>query len=185
MRFLLRIVPTAEPEPTVRILKGITSSIGGKAVNAKRTSYGAIEVDVFVPSRADFDLLLAAVEPLGKIEFYRDLHKPSRPMTSEEAVEEAVVLFNKERFWEAHEVLESVWRVSKGEEKTLLQGLILVCAAFVHEQKGEPDVALSVAKRAFPLLNSKLTKYHGIELQQLRQRLEKSFSAHNLTQFRI
>lgn len=185
MRFLVRMVPTGEPAPTLRAVKGVASSIGGKAVNAKRTSYGAVEVDVFVPSRSDFDLFLAAVEPFGKVEFYRDLQEPSRSMTPEEIIAEAMALFNQERFWETHEVLESVWRISDGEEKTLLQGLILVCAALVHEQKGEPDVALGVARRALLLFNSKRTKYHGIDLQQLRRRLEDWLSTRDVAQFRI
>ena len=120
--------------------------MGGKAVNAKRTSYGALEIDIFVASRQDFDVFLAAVEPLGKMEFYKDLQEVPPFLPKAEAIAEAVSLFNAERFWEAHEVLESQWRVAQGDEKLLLQGLILVCAAFVHEQKGEKAVAMGVAK---------------------------------------
>lgn len=37
-----------------------------------------------------------------------------------------VALFNSERFWEAHEVLERVWRIDRNE---LIQGLIVLAAA--------------------------------------------------------
>jgi uncharacterized protein len=57
-------------------------------------------------------------------------------------------LFNEERFWESHETLEQLWRVSKSLERDTLQGLILTAAAFVHYQRGEDKVCLSVLQRA-------------------------------------
>lgn len=87
---------------------------------------------------------------------------------------EAVLLFDGERFWEAHEVIESLWRVAEGQEKTLLQGLILVCAAFVHVQKQEADVALGIARRSLPLLDwSAGTDYHGVDVTKLKHRLSR------------
>jgi len=65
-----------------------------------------------------------------------------------EAMMEGIELFNEERFWESHEVLEQIWRESKGSERDTIQGLILTAAAFVHYQKNEPDVCVSVLKRA-------------------------------------
>jgi hypothetical protein len=156
-----------------RVVRGIASSIGGKAVNPKRTSYGALEMDVFVESRADFDVFLAAIEPIGKIEFYKDLQMAPDFLPATEALAVSVSLFNSERFWEAHEVLESLWRVAEGDEKRLLQGLILVCAAFVHLQKDEKSVALGVAKRSVPLLTWGGPAYHGIDVSSLRRAMEK------------
>jgi hypothetical protein len=159
--------------------------MGGKAVNAKTTSYGALEIDVFIDSRVDFDVFLAAVEPLGKLEFYKDLQEAPRFLPTAEAVAEAISLFNAERFWEAHEVLESLWRVAEGDEKLLLQGLILVCAAFVHEQKGEEAVAMGVAKRALPLLRWDQTTYNGVDIALLRVRLSDTVAAGKLNLFRF
>jgi len=182
MRFLLRIVPTAAAvETTTRVIRGIASSMGGKAVNPKRTSYGALEMDVFLESRTDFEVFMAALEPLGRIEFYRDLQVVPAFLPVGEAVAESVSLFNAERFWEAHEVLESRWRVTAGEEKGLLQGLILVCAAYVHAQKDEDTVALSVAKRALPLLAWRATRYHGIEVASLKRDIAKMVDAGRLS----
>lgn len=158
--------------------------MGGNAVNAKRTSYGALEVDVFFGSRQDFDVFIAALEPLGRVEFYKDLQEPAVFLPKAEAVREAVSLFNAERFWEAHEVLESLWRVAGGDEKKLLQGLILVCAAFVHLQKDECDVAVGVARRALPLLSS-IDEYHGIDVESLRGKVDEIVESGNLSLFRL
>ncbi len=150
-------------------------------MNAKRTSYGALELDVFLPSRQDFELFLAVVEPLGKLEFFKDLQEVPPFLPASEAVAEAVSLFNAERFWETHEVLESLWREAKGDEKLLLQGLILVCAAFVHAQKGEKSVSLGVAKRALALLRWPEARYHGINVEHVRSGLDEMVATGNLS----
>lgn len=186
LRFLLRLIPSnGDADDTDRDLRRVAKNLGGSASNTKTTSYGAVELDVFLPSRRDFDLYLAAVEPFGKIEFYRDLQEAPPFLSPPEAVAEAVTLFNAERFWEAHEVLESVWRVAEGEEKRLLQGLILVCAAFVHVQKKEQAVANGVARRALPLLPQKEGVYHGVDLGTLRRKLEDSIQAGRLALFTL
>jgi uncharacterized protein len=186
MRFLFRVLPSNGDARVVdAALRGVARSVGGKAVNSKTTSYGAVELDVFLPSRQDFDLFLAAIEPLGKVEFHKDLQEPQPFLSPADAVAESVSLFNKERFWEAHEVLESVWRVAEGDEKRLLQGLILVCAAFVHDQKGERMVAIGVARRAVPLLAWEEGKYHGLDIRRLHAEMERSISAGRLCLFRL
>src|SRR5579872_3623675 len=44
--------------------------------------------------------------------------------------------FNTERFFEAHEAWEHVWLASAEPEKTFLQGIIQIAAAFHHYQRG-------------------------------------------------
>ncbi len=49
---------------------------------------------------------------------------------------EGIELFNRERFFECHEVLEEAWLKASsegsGEQRTFLQGLIQVAVAFYH-----------------------------------------------------
>ena len=47
-----------------------------------------------------------------------------------------VELFNKERFWEAHEVLERIWHKNRNEG---IRGLIVLAAAFVKLQENNPE----------------------------------------------
>jgi uncharacterized protein len=172
LRFLVRLVPSTEDRPsTVRLIRDLASSIGAKVVNPKWTSYGALEIDLFAESRSDLDLFLAVIEPVGKLEFWNDLQVARSYGSRERAVSEAVSLFNSERFWEAHEVLESLWRVSEGDEKVTLQGLILVCAALVHVQKGEMDVALGILRRARPKLELDDRLYDGVDIKKVRARV--------------
>ena len=186
MRFLLRLDPLGgDAGRTTDSLRRIASSIGGRAVNAKKTSYGSVEVDVFMNSLQDFRLFISAVEPLGRVEFWKDLQVTPPNLSRPRALAESARLFNGERFWEAHEVLESAWRVSEGDEKRLLQGLILTCAAFVHLQKDEKDVALGVARRAIPLLSWKERRYHGIDIDLLRSNLTGMVSEGALSLFRL
>ncbi len=49
-----------------------------------------------------------------------------------ELIRRGVELFNKEQYFECHEVLEQAWLAAQGEEKLALQGLIQVAVAFHH-----------------------------------------------------
>ncbi|MDA4123123.1 MAG: DUF309 domain-containing protein [Thaumarchaeota archaeon] len=186
MRFLLRLTPT-DPDraAALEVVRGIAVSVGAKAVNPKWTSQGALEIDIFAGTRGDFQTALAALEPLGRIDFWRDLQDPPPPMTKAESVTEAVRLFNAERFWEAHEVLESLWRVADGEEKSLLQGLILVCAAFVHMQKEELEVALGIVKRSRTKLSEGPGTYYGISVATVRKTVQKMLDEGTLFLFKL
>ncbi|HEY6282868.1 MAG TPA: DUF309 domain-containing protein, partial [Nitrososphaerales archaeon] len=84
-----------------------------------------------------------------------------------------------------HEVLESVWRIKHGDEKRLLQGIILVCAAFVHHQKGEEEVALSVLRRGAKQLEFGSPNYAGIDLSSLRENVGRLLEKKQLSNFRV
>ncbi len=51
---------------------------------------------------------------------------------SKNHLREGIDLFNRERFFECHEVLEEAWLQASGEQRTFLQGLIQVAVAFYH-----------------------------------------------------
>lgn len=61
-------------------------------------------------------------------------------------------LVSQERFWEAHEALEDLWRISEQPRKGMLQALIWVLAAQVHWQMDQPDTAIRMHKRAMKAL---------------------------------
>ena len=54
-----------------------------------------------------------------------------------DALTHAVVLFNRRRFFECHEVIEDeLWRpLPPGEDKTCLQGILQVAVGFLHWQR--------------------------------------------------
>jgi len=170
MRFLMRQRPSdGDRERFLYTLKALARSLGADPRNPKWTSNGSLEIDIFVPTREDFLLYLAAVEPLGTVDFWRDLNVAPKHMDENELISEAREYFNDERYWECHETLEGLWRTLSGDEKRFLQGVILVCAAFVHHQKSEDGVALGVLRRARPQLEWDQPMYHGIDVPELRR----------------
>lgn len=64
-------------------------------------------------------------------------------------LEEFVGLFNREKFLEAHEALEGVWRkLQPGSERDFYQGLIQAAAALVHVQRKNLRGAQSLLESA-------------------------------------
>src|SRR5712691_1078194 len=187
LRFLVRLSSASfrSREGFLRSVRSLSASVGGSVRNPKWTSYGALEVDVFVNSRPDLDLLQSALEPISKIEFVHDLSEAPPHKSKEEIISEARSYFSSERFWEAHETLEALWRVSSGDEKLLLQGLILVCAAFVHHQKSEEETGQSVLRRASRQLNWPQSSYGGIDLEELRGRVQMILATRRFQVFRV
>ena len=183
---MVRLQPNEKDGPVfLSLAKSLAESVMAEARNAKWTSYGALELDIFAETEKDFELFLAAVEPLAKVEFTRNLNEAPAHKSKEELIEEARRYFNSERYWEAHETLESVWRTSNGIEKTYLQGLILVCAAFVHHQKNEEEVAIGVLRRASRQLDYSAGHYYGIKVRELKDRAEAIISSRKFEVFRV
>jgi predicted metal-dependent hydrolase len=80
--------------------------------------------------------------------------KAYRPLPTEqrhEAIEAALGAYGRGDFFEAHEALEPAWMGSDDPaERALLQGLIKVAAAYVHDVRGNPagiDRNLTGARR--------------------------------------
>lgn len=84
-----------------------------------------------------------------------------------------VRLFNEGEFFEAHEVLEDVWRASAGEEKTFLQGLVQLAVAFHHYSTGNKIGTASVLARARRNLEGYPAVYGGVDLGLLLTALQK------------
>ena len=78
-------------------------------------------------------------------------------------------LFNSEKFFEAHEVLENLWREigPEAEERDFYQGLIQIAAAFVHVQKGTPEGGRKLLKKASAKLEKFSPNFFGIDIPQL------------------
>ncbi len=87
-------------------------------------------------------------------------------MTSE--LKEFVRLFNAEKFFEAHEVLETLWRSDiQSPQAPFFQGLIQLAAALVHVQKQNPVGARRLWAEAGQKLSSYPSPYHGIDTAAL------------------
>jgi Domain of unknown function (DUF309) len=185
LRFLVRFLPPADGrEAALADYRILAHTLGLDLRNPKWTSYGALEVDLFAGSRSDLQVFLAAAEPLGRVEFHRDLNLPQHHLAPRETVDSARELFDAERYWEAHEVLEGLWRTLSGDEKAFVQGVILVCAAFVHHQKGEDEVAKGVLRRALRQLHLP-EEYLGLDPARIANAAERILSDGRFRPFRL
>ena len=145
------------------LIYGITAVIRDCRVSSK-----FIELDISV-HKNNLELLLEKLSSIGQ-------NSDSRLIIEEEIekgelVKDGISYFNNERFWECHEALEGAWKQSKGEEKELIQGLILVAAALVHYQKAEDDICLSVFGRALEKLHGKSGQYCKINVDDVKQKV--------------
>jgi uncharacterized protein len=87
-------------------------------------------------------------------------------------IQEAIRLFNEEHFFEAHEVLEEVWRVEHGEPRLFLQGLIQICAAYHHAQNGNLVGATTLLQRGAEKMRRYPPGYLGIDTKDLLARVD-------------
>ena len=133
----------------------------------------AIEFDLFARDEKEVETRTGLLEKkVGKLITLKPLDVPPVPKERLEVFLEGIKLFNEERFWECHEVLEQIWHPAKGAEREIIQGLILTAAALVHHQKSEDDVCLRMLKKALERLGSRQA-YEGIDLKRVRQNIER------------
>lgn len=76
--------------------------------------------------------------------------------------------FNAREFFEAHEVWEEIWLVEAEPEKTFLQGLIQLAAAFHHYSRGNPAGAESLLASGIVKLSRFSEHHRGLEIGDLR-----------------
>src|SRR5882672_8378928 len=93
--------------------------------------------------------------------------------SAEEWWEEGIQLFNEEKYFECHEAWEEIWKLSSGEEKTFLQGMIQAAVAILHSKRGNAEGASSLREKSQGKLETLPDEYRGIELAEFRTKLEK------------
>jgi uncharacterized protein len=101
-----------------------------------------------------------------------------QPMTldwTEGSLAEGLRRYDAGEFFAAHEALESRWLESKEPEKTFLQGLIQVTAAFHHFQRNNPLGTTWLLHAALRRLESYPVFFGGISVillyDDIRERL--------------
>jgi predicted metal-dependent hydrolase len=87
---------------------------------------------------------------------------------NEGALAEGLRLYDAGEFFTAHEAWESVWLGSPEPEKTFLQGLIQVTAAFHHLQRDNALGAMLLLQAALRRLDRYPQGFGGISLTLLR-----------------
>ena len=88
-------------------------------------------------------------------------------MVSETARRRGIELFNAGEFYECHEVLEDIWRPSRGAERFFLQALIHFAVGFYHHQRGNRIGAELQLRKALRKLAGYLPQFQGVNTGQL------------------
>lgn len=141
---------------------------GDIVIRDVRIAQRFIEFDVSVSERGVLErIVLRGLSAIAEFDRYEMIKEEN--LSKEEAMRRARDLFNNERFWKCHEVLENIWKQSGGEEKRLLNGIILIAAAFVHFQKGENETCLNILRRAYSKIESSTGEYYRIRIDLLKE----------------
>ena len=83
------------------------------------------------------------------------------------ALEQGMELFNRQEFFEAHEVWEETWSDSQLEDRHLLQGLIQVAAGFYKLQVGMPTGTVKLLEKSLTHLTEVPPDFYGLDLEAL------------------
>jgi hypothetical protein len=155
----------------------------GIVIRDTRVSRFHIEYDISIP---DYDKIARVAYMFREIgDYLSSYHVIEKRRERKVAISEAKCYFNEEKYWIAHEILESVWKESKGPERELTGGIILVCAAYVHYQKAEEEICISILRRAINKLANAKGTYYDFDVNKIKDRICDIMSSGKVTVFRI
>jgi uncharacterized protein len=86
----------------------------------------------------------------------------------QEKFERGLEHFNAREFFEAHEVWEEVWLTEDEPEKTFLQGIIQIAAAFHHYRRGNSDGAETLLAAGIVKISRFPAQHRGLAIHDLR-----------------
>jgi len=147
-----------------------------------RVSKKYVEFDTSIP-QSNLDELVEKLSSIGPLDHAK--HVVEEIVEKEKAIFEGISYFNNERFWECHEILEGVWKNCNGNEKFLVQGLILVAAGLVHYQKDEDSICVSIFNRALEKLENSSGNYYNIDIDKIKRTIIEMINSKDVTSFLI
>lgn len=147
-------------------------------INDVRIASNHIEIDVLCDNLKN----LEKINDFSQLILFRDLSKSE---FADEIFQKIIEFFNSERFWEVHELLETLWRKAEGKEKSLLHGLILTAAALVHMQRNNMAIAISILKRALYEMKDFDQTYHGINVSFIKMKIIDMIKNNEIKPFKI
>lgn len=187
-RYLFRIANTKgfTPVDLPKVSESVRTLLGSKESSSHfRIGTKAFEFNLFAGTGEEAAARKELLERNGfRVISEKLLDAPTPLVSKESALNEGIKLFNEERFWESHEILEQAWRSSKGTERDAIQGLILTAAAFVHFQKNETDISLSILRRARAKMNDDQI-VNSVGLADLRKSVDLIINASQVHVFKI
>jgi uncharacterized protein len=93
---------------------------------------------------------------------------PNSALQDDQAFRKGIEQFNSGHFFEAHETWEEIWLRSPEPDKTFLQGIIQIAAAFHHHSRSNLRGARSLLEAGLARLDRFPDAHRGIALLALR-----------------
>ena len=165
----------------VHLARELCSDIGA-SIRVARVASKFVEFDVSV-EKEKFDSVVEKLSPIGKLDNVR--HVVEEEIEKEQGIEDGVFYFNNERFWEAHEAWEGVWKKCYGREKEVIQGIILVAVAFAHSQKNDDNIGIGMFERALEKIGDFTGRYHNIDVGRIHKLIMHMQKTGEITRFQI
>ena len=162
--------------------RSLSSDIG-VIVRDARVATRHVEFDTSVPDNSSIEEVLRRFTTISPLSEYEPIVE--KRMEKQEAIMKAKDLFNDEKYWGAHEVLESVWKDAHHEEKDLLNGIILIAAAFVHDEKDESSICIAILSRAMKKLSNAKGSYFRMDLDEIKRQVLQIIETGKVKRFTI
>src|SRR6202011_1612813 len=89
-------------------------------------------------------------------------------MDKDEKFQRGISHFNAQEFFEAHEVWEEIWLVEAEPEKTFLQGIIQIAAAFHHYCRENAEGTETLLAAGIVKLSRFPRDHRGLAIEELR-----------------
>ena len=142
-----------------------------------------LELDISIATSSGIEKIKSKLSQIAPIiDIDRTIEKE---LNKRQCLELARELFNNEKYWKTHEVLEGIWKHTQGDERDLLNGIILIAAALVHYQKAELAICISIMKRALVKLNNSNGKYYDVDIDSLKREVTNMVKSSKVSNLRI
>lgn len=152
------------------------------AIRDARISKKFIQYDISL-DKNDLEKFIQRVKPISEIVLAR--HIKDEKIEKDQYIKDGIFYFNEERFWEAHEAWEGAWRMCTGQEKLLLQGIILIAVAFAHYQKFSNSVCVGMMGRALTKIGESSGMYHNIDVDMMKDKAQTIRTTKKIATFKV
>ena len=85
----------------------------------------------------------------------------------------ALNLFNKQKWYEAHDAFEELWNTLDGDERQIIQGILQVSVSQFHLSKGNLNGATILLGEGLGRIKNRTNINLGIDLKSFCKSLEK------------
>ena len=92
--------------------------------------------------------------------------------TFDDKFSNALILFNNQKWYEAHDAFEDIWNTLDGDERQIIQGILQVSVSQFHLSKGNLNGATILLGEGLGRIKNRTNINLGIDLQTFCKCLE-------------